>query len=318
MSKKRRVFDIDMPEDESFTSQEATAGQAAPETKSVQGVGSKRRGPMASAISENAESLKERQAAEQQIRAENDQLAHEYVQRKADGLVVDLIPLDSIVTEKLARDRIDGDDDTLPELVASIQEVGLSNPIRVQKRADGQFELVQGFRRLGAYKALRAASAHRERYDKIPAAVIFVEEALETLYRKMVDENLVRKDISFAEMAGLAIKYARDAAIECDDPEKAVAILFKSAGYQKRSYIRNFIGLMERIGDVLKYPADISRALGLELCKRLEADGSVATQIERDLIAAGSSRLAEEEQAILRRAAGLEVDKKTLPCGEGW
>jgi ParB family chromosome partitioning protein len=132
----------------------------------------------------------------------------------------------------------------------------------------------------------------------------------------MVDENLVRKDISFAEMAGLALKYARDPSTDCDDPEKAVAILFKSAGYQKRSYIRNFIGLMERIGDVIKFPADISRALGLELYKRLDVDGSVAARIERDLIAAGPARLAEEEQAILRRAAGLEADKKPFPAGK--
>jgi len=316
MSKKRRVFDIDMPEDEIVPTGKVAETQAAPETKSAFDAGPKRRGPMASAISENADSLKERQAMEQQIRAENDQLAHEYVQRKADGLVIDLIPLDQILSKKLARDRMDNADEVLDELITSIQEVGLSNPIRVQKRADGLYELVQGFRRLAAYKALKEASAHPEMYSCIPAAVIFTDEALERLYRQMVDENLIRKDISFAEMAGLALKYAQDTATDCDDPEKAVAILFKSAGYQKRSYIRGFIGLMERVGGVLKYPAEISRALGLELRKRIDADGSVVAQIENDLIAAGPDRLAEEEQAILRRAAGLEADKKPFPAGK--
>jgi ParB family transcriptional regulator, chromosome partitioning protein len=304
MSKKRRVFDIDMPEEE----------PTALETKSMSGV--VRRGPMASAISENADSLKERQAKELQIRAENDQLAHEYVQRKADGLVIDLIPLDAIVSEKLARDRMDGQDETLDELIASIQEIGLSNPIRVQKRTDGRYELVQGFRRLAAFRALKAVSARPERYSSIPAAVTYADEGLEGLYRQMVDENMVRKDISFAEMASLAIKYAGDAATDCNDPEKAVAILFKSAGYQKRSYIRGFIGLMDRVGGALKYPADISRALGLELRKRIDADSSVATRLESDLLAAGTDRLAEEELAILRRAAGLEADKKPFPTGK--
>ena len=312
MNKKRRVFDIDMPEDEIIP-----AGKVpdALETKSAFDVGSRRRGPMASAISENAESLKERQAAEQRIRAENDQLAHEYVQRKADGLVIDLIPLNSIVSEKLSRDRMDGADAELDELIDSIREIGLSNPIRVQKRADGQYELVQGYRRLEAYKALLSDPGGREAYSGIPATVIYAEEALDILYRKMVDENLVRKDISFAEMASLAIKYAKDEATDCNDPDKVVAILFKSAGYQKRSYIRSFIGLMERVGGVLKFPADIPRALGLALSKRIDADGSVAARIESDLTAAGPDRLAEEEQAILRRAAGFETDKKPFPAG---
>jgi len=316
MSKKRRVFDIDMPEDEIFPAGKIPEDEPALETKSAFGVGSRRRGPMASAITENAESLKQRQAAEQQIRAENDQLAHEYVKRKADGLVIDLIPLEQIVSEKLSRDRMDGLDEDLDELIDSIREIGLSNPIRVQKRGDGRFELVQGYRRLEAYKALLNDPGGREAYSSIPAAVIFGEEALDVLYRKMVDENLVRKDISFAEMASLAIKYAKDNATECNDPDKVVALLFKSAGYQKRSYIRSFIGLMEQVGNSLKYPAEIPRGLGLELRKRIDANGSVAGQIESDLIAAGPNRLIEEELAILRCAAGLEVDKKPFPAGK--
>jgi len=306
MSKKRRVFDIDMPEDE----------QTPLETKSAFGVGSRRRGPMASAITENAGSLKDRQAIEQQIRAENDQLAHEYVKRKADGLVIDLIPLDSIVAEKLSRDRLETNDTELDELIDSIREIGLSNPIRVQKRDDGRYELVQGYRRLEAYKALLSDPDGVQTYSSIPAAVIFAEESLDVLYRKMVDENLVRKDISFAEMAALALRYARDTATDCDDPEKAVAILFKSAGYQKRSYIRGFIGLMDRVGDVLKHPAEIPRALGLELRKRMDADASVTARIESELLAADTGRSVEEEQALLRRAAGLDAEKKTFPAGK--
>jgi ParB family chromosome partitioning protein len=313
MSKKRRVFDIDMPEDEIIPTGKV---QETFETKSALGVGSRRRGPMASAITENADSLKERQAAELQIRAENDQLAHEYVKRKADGLVIDLIPLDRIISEKLTRDRVGGLDEDLDELIDSIREIGLSNPIRVQKRDDGRFELVQGYRRLEAYKALLGDPGGREAYSGIPASVIYAEEALDVLYRKMVDENLVRKDISFAEMAILAIKYAKDPATECNDPDKVVAILFKSAGYQKRSYIRSFIGVMERVGGSLKFPANIPRALGLALSKRIDANSSVATQVGNDLLAAGPNRLAEEELAILRRAAGLEADKKPFPAGK--
>jgi ParB family chromosome partitioning protein len=62
-------------------------------------------------------------------------------------------------------------------------------------------------------------------YSSIPAAVVFGEEALDVLYRKMVDENLVRKDTSFAEMACLAIKYANDKLAEFNDPDRIVALL---------------------------------------------------------------------------------------------
>ena len=55
MSRKRRVFDIELPGD--------SLPDAAPEAP-------QRRGPMASAIAENAGALKERRDAEAEIRAE--------------------------------------------------------------------------------------------------------------------------------------------------------------------------------------------------------------------------------------------------------
>lgn len=313
MSKKRRVFDIDMPEEETFP---AGKVEAKLETKSTYKLKPKRRGPMASAIAENAESLKGRATTEAQIRAENDQLAHEYVQRKVDGLIIELLPLEAIVTDKLARDRLERADDELAELITSISEIGLSNPIRVQKSVGGQYELIQGFRRLQAYKALKRVEGGAERYATIPAVVVASNEALELLYRKMVDENLVRKDISFAEMGLLALKYAQDVNTDCNDPEKAVTILFKSAGYQKRSYIRGFVGLMDKIGGSVKFPADIPRALGLELRKQLESDATLAQKLVADLAAAGTERSVDDEAEILRRAAGMDA-KPTKPKGQG-
>jgi hypothetical protein len=53
------------------------------------------------------------------------------------------------------------------------------------------------------------------------------------------------------------------------------------------------------VGSSLKYPTEIPLGLGLELRKRIDADGSVAAQIESDLIAARPNRLIEEELTIL-------------------
>lgn len=289
MSRKRRVFDMDMPE-------EAVPAEDFPAGKDL------RRGPMATAISETVESTKERARIESEIRAENDALAEEHVRLKRAGLITDLIPLDFVVADKLIRDRADGPDQELGDLVISIRDLGLSNPIRVEPREDGRYELIQGWRRLAAYRALLAETGDAGKWGAIPAGIAAKGEALEALYRRMVDENMVRKDISFAEMAQLALSYAKDPQTEESDPEKAVALLFKSAGYQKRSYIRAFIKLVEELGGELRHSQDIPRALGLALVTRLQETPNLADAIIKEL-SGWHGRTSLDELDVLRRFA---------------
>lgn len=296
MSKKRRMFDIDLPED-------------APETIPAGKVSDPpvRRGPMAAAIAETAEATRERQEIEARIRAENDALAHEHVRLKRLGLVVEMVPLDRIEMTKLVRDRRKGPDAELAELKASIADLGLSNPIRLEACEDGRYELIQGFRRLSAYRALLEETGDADRFGAIPAAVTPVGDDLESLYRRMVDENLVRKDISFAEMAMLALDYAADPLTPVTDPDKAVARLFKSAGYQKRSYIRTFMTVVERLGGALLYPEEIPRALGLALARRLEEEDGLAALV-LEALKGWENRSIADELSVLRRFAS-ETDK---------
>jgi ParB family transcriptional regulator, chromosome partitioning protein len=318
--KKRRVFDLDMP-DEAMADHAAAAapepvetfpaGKMAPETKSAV---PPRRGPMATAVQENAEALKVRAESEAAIRAENDALASELVRLQGLGLIVDLIAIDAIDTYKLVRDRIRGEDLELGELKASIRDIGLSNPIRVEPKAGGRYELVQGLRRLSAYRELLVETKD-PRYALIPAGLMTDAEGLEKLYRRMVDENLVRKDVSFIEMATLARDYARDPGTDCDDPDKAVAILYKSAGYQKRSYIRAFITVVDRLGEVLQFPQEVPRNLGLELRRRLEIEPEIAAAI-RDELKDWDNRSVEDELGVLRRWAGAGEGDGTFPAGK--
>lgn len=294
---KRRVFDINFPAD---PAPKAPATSPAPmEAKEESAAASEnRRGPMATAISENAEALKARAVAEQNIRAENDRLAHEFVRLKKLGLVVDRIPLEQISTSKLVRDRATSRDPELEELQASIRSIGLSNPIRVEEESDGSYQLIQGFRRLSAYRALYAETGAAE-FASIPAGLIAKGQDLQGLYRRMVDENLVRRDISFAEMAQLALSYAQDPDTGCDLVEEAVAHLYASAGRQKRSYIRHFAELLDMIGAHLKFAEAIPRALGLELKKRLSEDEGLAEEL--NVILKNAPRPdAETELAMLR------------------
>lgn len=306
MSKKRRVFDIDMPDDETFP-----AGKVAEplETKSMP----TRRGPMATAIGENSRSLRDRQTQENAIRSENDALAHEHVRLKKLGLIVDLIPLDLIDASKLVRDRAEAPDMDLEELMDSIKDIGLSNPIRVEQHGE-RYELVQGMRRLSAYRALNAKTPGDD-FAQIPAGLVAQGENLDALYRRMVDENLVRKDISFAEMAGLVRGYAADPQTDCADVDKAVAILFKSAGYQKRSYIRSFVSLLDQIGDYLEHPHEIPRSLGLALLKRMEASPGIAASIKAE-VSGWNDRPIQDELDMLRRYAGGAGAAETFPAGK--
>lgn len=299
MSKRRRMFDIDIPD-------EAVAQPPEPRIRGFEPMPpGLRRGPMATAIAETADATRQRAELEAKIRAENDALAHEHVRLKRLGLVAELVPLDRIDSAKLVRDRRLGEDEELAELVQSIREIGLSNPIRLESTEDGRYELIQGYRRLTAYRRLLEETGDAERWGAIPAMVSAPGEGLDALYRRMVDENLVRKDISFAEMAMLALDYAADPETEENDPDRAVALLFKSAGYQKRSYIRAFIPLVRALGPQLRFAEQIPRALGLALAKRLDQGEDLAAAFRAETAGQGALT-AEQELAILRKLAGQD------------
>ena len=295
---KRRVFDIEFPEDE----QDPGAARS-----------DNRRGPMAAAISENADAVETRAATERAIRQENDRLAHDYVWLRQMGLVNDLLPIDGIKTSKLARDRKAERDPEIDDLKKSILAIGLSNPIRVEAD-EGGIELIQGFRRLTAFRELYQETKD-ERFARIPAAVLAAGETLEGLYRRMVDENLVRRDVSFAEMAQLAMKYASDPATEASDIDGAITHLYPSVARQKRNYIGHFATLMGYLGTHLSYPEAIPRALGLELEKRLSAKKERIGWLQALLIERQAQSAVEEVKVLRDYLASLAAPDKKAQRG---
>lgn len=302
MSKKRRVFDIDLPDEI--------------ETAPVPKQALQRRGPMASAIAENADALKSRKSAAEAIREENDALAHEFVALREAGHVIVEVPIDEVKTTMLVRDRLlSAEDAELDELVTSIRDLGLSNPIRVVKRPGDGYELVQGYRRLAAYRRLHEAGEGGD-WARIPALVLIDAEDIGGLYRRMLDENIIRKDLSFAEMAHAAQVYAADPGTDASDIAAAVSALFQSAPYSKRSYIRSFAMLMDLIGDKLRYPTQLPRALGVAVARALKEEG--VTHSIRAALDAADWRSAEDELAILRQFAGetAEPVERAAPKGK--
>ena len=292
MTKKRRMFDIDLPD-----------ADVAPPAAEPFGA-SARRGPMATAIGETGEATRRRSEIEAEIRAENDALAHEFVRLKKLGLITDMIPIDEVNASKLMRDRSRRSEPEIEDLMASIRTLGLSNPIRVEPTAHGGYELVEGWRRLSAFRALYEETGD-DRWSRIPASFVPPGETVELLYRRMVDENLVRKDISWAEMAQLARAYANDRVGGCDDLDQAVNLLFASANAQKRSYIRRFASLLARLEKHLEHPEAIPRALGLSLAQRLDVQPELLAQLVENLRRV-PLRSADEELQILQDIARSE------------
>lgn len=134
MTRKRSMVDIDLPDRP--LAKTLPVGRGSDPTA--------RRGPMAKAIAEMAISARERHEIEAQIRLEGDAPAHEHFRRGHPGLMADLVPLDLIGMTRPVRDRKKGPDAGLLEPKAPTTEPDLSNPIRLEARADGQFELIQG------------------------------------------------------------------------------------------------------------------------------------------------------------------------------
>ncbi len=296
MTRRRKTFDIVLPDDGPVP---------------VVQPNSKRRGPMAAAISENAEAGQERNRAFQAIREENDALAHEFVALRDAGHVVHSVPISEVRSTMLVRDRMPGEDEELDELVTSIRDVGLSNPIRVLERpAYEGFELVQGYRRLRAYQKLFEETGQKE-WASIPALVVPGAPDVAGLYRRMVDENVVRKDLSFAEMAHAARNYAADPGTGASDVSKAVAELFQSAPYSKRSYIRSFVDLLDAFDAVLKFPTEIPRALGLAVARRIKKHPKLVAEIKRDLETLKDPEV-EDELEVLRRHAAMNRSEEDV------
>jgi ParB family chromosome partitioning protein len=255
-----------------------------------------RPGPMSAAIRDAAAA---NNAVAQDMRAaemRSLELAVELQRLRRNGRVVELVALEEIETDHLNRDRTAATDDGLAELRASIEAHGLSNPVRLERRDDGRFNLIEGWRRLLAYRAM--AGSGRSEFATIPA-LVDAPLAVGSAYRRMVDENLVREDVSFAEHARLAIAYASDARVGASDVDGAVGELFASVNKQTRSEIRQFTRVIAAVGDLLLHERAIGRALARELGRALNEGRSV--EALRKALDRAPGRGASEEIDILRR-----------------
>jgi ParB family chromosome partitioning protein len=146
--------------------------------------------------------------------------------------------------------RQDFNDEALDELAASIQQLGIIQPITVRAQGGGRFEVISGERRLRA--------ARRAGLRRVPA---YVREAdTEEMLEMALVENVQREELNPVEVA-LGYQRLMD---ECGLTQEQVA---ERVG-KNRTTVANFLRL-------LKLPPQVQAAL---------RDGSVSVGHARSLI----------------------------------
>ncbi|MFP7675494.1 ParB N-terminal domain-containing protein [Marivita sp. S0852] len=235
-------------------------------------------GPMGAAVRDTAENLQEATEAKVEQRRRNAEDAKAFRAAQEDGLVLERLPVGDIQTDDLPRDRLQleviAQSDEMEELKSSIRERGQKEPIEVYVGADGAFQLKKGWRRLTALRQLLGETGD-DAFAEVVARVERTAEDRISRYIDMVEENVVREDLSFAEMAQVAITASLDKAVGEPDPNELVNRLYGSLHKTKRSYIKGFVFMMMVLGDSLKFPKAISRNLGVEVSRAITNKAAV-------------------------------------------
>ncbi|OAN75631.1 chromosome partitioning protein ParB [Sulfitobacter sp. EhC04] len=255
-------------------------------------------GPMGAAVREAAESLTDATDAKVEKRRQNAKDAEAFRAAQDEGRVLIVLELSEISTDDLPRDRMDLDavavSDEMEELKASIRERGQKEPIEVYRGPDGSFQLKKGWRRFTALSQLLAETGD-DRFGTITARVEQGEDGRLARYIDMVEENVVREDLTFAEMAQVVITAAHDDGVGEPDPDALVARLYGSLHKMKKSYIRSFVFLLSQVGDALPFPKAISRNLGVDVSRAFKSQEAAAALREQLLLC----QTADEQNKVL-------------------
>ncbi|GAA0701800.1 ParB/RepB/Spo0J family partition protein [Kitasatospora atroaurantiaca] len=212
------------------------------------------------------------------------------------------LPLDSI-TPNPRQPREVFDEDKLAELVASIKEVGLLQPVVVRQVGAERFELIMGERR---WRASREAGL-----ELIPAIVRATED--DKLLLDALLENLHRAELNPLEEAAAYDQLLRD--FSCTHDELADRI------GRSRSHVSNTLRLLKLSPAVQRRVAAGVLTAGHARALLGVPDSERQDQLARRIIAEGLSvRTTEEIVAVMdqdekpQRSAGPKAGKLLSPA----
>lgn len=214
----------------------------------------------------------------------------------------DLLPVDGARFAEIAVDAITPnarqprrvfDEDAMAELVHSIREVGLLQPVVVRQVGDGRYELVMGERR---WRATRDAGL-----EVIPAIVR--ETPDDAMLRDALLENLHRSDLNPLEEAAAYQQLLDD--FGCTHEELASRI------GRSRPQISNTLRLMKLPPSVQRRVAAGVLSAGHARALLGLADGSAQERLAQRIVAEGLSVRSVEEIVALGGDDGPERARNT-------
>ena len=240
-------------------------------------------GPMGAAVRDAASSLQDATEAKVEERRRNTEDAKSFRAAQEAGRLLEAVPVDAIHTDDLPRDRLELEavetSDDMEELKTSIRARGQREPIELYRDGQGALQLKKGWRRLTALRQLHAETGE-DRFAKVIARIDVRTESRLDRYVDMVEENVVRENLTFAEMAQVAILAAQDSDVDGIDPDTMVSRLYGSLHKMKRSYLRAFVFLLIQLGDSLQWPKAVSRNLGVDVSRCIRSvDGLDALKL---------------------------------------
>ncbi|WP_158971830.1 ParB/RepB/Spo0J family partition protein [Chachezhania sediminis] len=241
------------------------------------------------------------------------ELSAEMTRARAQGRLIETLPLEAIDPGHLVRDRLALDEDEMQALMASLKARGQQTPIEVIALPDPRppltHGLISGWRRLAALKRLLAETGD-PRFATVAARVIPAGDAAES-YVAMVEENEIRVNLSHYERARIAWSAHREGVYPT--VRAALQGLFGAVSRSRRSKIGTFVPLVEALDGTLRFPAAIPEKLGLSLGRALEAADELGQTLRAKLETADAPN-AETELVVLQEAlAGIEAPASLPP-----
>ena len=218
------------------------------------------------------------------------EVTQELQSARAEGRLVQQVPLGAIEVDHLLRDRIHHDDDDMAALRASLRARGQQTPVDLVDLGEGRYGLISGWRRLMALSDLYKETGDI-RFSHIQGLLRRPDGSADA-YLAMVEENEIRVALGHYERARIAAKAAEAGVYP--DVQAALRHLFSTASKAKRSKIGTFVTLYQQLDGALRFPGAISERFGLTLAAALEADAGLGVRLVQMLGRAVPDTPAEE------------------------
>lgn len=244
------------------------------------------------------------------------EVSAELLSARAEGRLVQQVPLMAIEVDHLLRDRIHHDDDDMAALRESLRARGQQTPIDLVDLGAGRYGLISGWRRLMALSDLFAETGDA-RFSTIQG-LLRRPDGSQDAYLAMVEENEIRVSLGHYERARIAAKAAEAGVYP--DVHAALRHLFASASKAKRSKIGTFVSVFKQLDGALRFPAVLSERLGLALAAALEADIRLGPRLVQMLASAAPTTPQAEHEVLmsaLRPAkSGVRQEKASAKAAE--